>query len=317
MIDWMTLEQVEEELQISQTKAYSLKDDRKIANLLGRPIQHSKQNDKLVYSHGDIQELKNHLYKSKNQRIITLMNHKGGVSKSVSTLTLGHAFAEKGYRVLLIDTDAQCNLTRTLIHDEKGNQTVKLDGTLFSLFERTHRMKDIIYQTKIDNLSLIPSSIRLAELPLFDNLKKGIFRKAIDDIKSFDLVLIDTPPSISDFTMMSMSISTDVLIPLEYSPYAIDGLIGLQKAINIAMESNSALSVLGVFAARVNKRYMVTSIIRDNLPKGFRIFKTEIPESTLVTQALMVNESIIKYDDKNPVSLAYKELAEEIENVIK
>src|SRR5580765_5594718 len=128
-----------------------------------------------------------------NMRTLVLANNKGGITKTTSTINLGYGMASKGHRVLIIDTDAQCNTTYSL--------TGKMDfeNSLFDVLINGAKMSDVIVQTQKGSLHLAPSSINLSAADLLMASAPGRERKlarALAQVEGYDYVLIDTPPNL-------------------------------------------------------------------------------------------------------------------------
>lgn len=248
--------------------------------------------------------------------IISLMNQKGGVGKTTSTMNLGHALAMQGKKVLVVDVDYQRNLTTTLGTDEDGFDIDFSPGSIADLLTDIDDPSITVYQTRIENLSLIPSLPKLSDVKLYE-MEKDVLRKSLLRIEGFDYILIDTPPSVSEITILALVASTDVLIPLEFSKYGVEGIYGMQRSITVAKEHNPELNILGLFATRSRKRNAVAQVIRCTLPENYLLLNTEIPESTEVVKSQVMNQTIHEHKGSHPVAQSYLELADEIEILLK
>src|SRR5260221_1243230 len=144
-------------------------------------------------------------------RIFAFCNNKGGVTKTTTTINLGYGLARAGRRVLVVDTDAQCNTTYSLLG------SMEQEDTLFDVLINGSKMEDIIAPTQQENLFLAPSSINLSAADIVMASMPGRERKlarALALVKNFDYVLVDTPPNLGVLTVNAFIACTDVIIPV-------------------------------------------------------------------------------------------------------
>ncbi len=154
-------------------------------------------------------------------RVFCLANNKGGVTKTTTTVNLGYGIARAGRRVLVIDTDAQCNTTYSL--------TGRMDqeATLFDVLINGTKLTEVIMPTQQERLFLAPSSINLSAADLLMASAPGRERKlarALSQVKDFDYILIDTPPNLGVLTVNAFIACTDVVIPIALTTYALIGI---------------------------------------------------------------------------------------------
>src|SRR5256885_9202439 len=180
-------------------------------------------------------------------RIICCTNNKGGVSKTTSTVNLSYALADKGYRVLVVDTDPQCNTTYSLLGD------LEHPTTLYDVLIDHVPMAQATLPTKHQNLFVVPCSINLSAADLLLASAHGRERRlerALEPIKSFyDFIMIDTPPQLGVLTINALVACTDVLIPFSLTTYALIGVgIFEQTMQELSVNLDIKLQILGVFA---------------------------------------------------------------------
>src|ERR1700693_2204050 len=179
-------------------------------------------------------------------RIFCLANNKGGVTKTTTTVNLGYGMARAGQRVLIIDTDAQCNTTYSL--------TGRMDQepTLFDVLINGTKMADTIVPTQQEGLSLVPSSINLSAADLLMASAPGRERKlarALGQVKGYDYVLIDTPPNLGVLTVTAFIACTDVIIPIALTTYALIGISILERTMQELRDNlDVQLPIFGVIA---------------------------------------------------------------------
>src|SRR5919199_1122656 len=186
-------------------------------------------------------------------RTIAIANQKGGVGKTTTAVNLGAGLAIEGYRVLMIDLDSQCNLTRTFLSPEMIQNT--LANVLIDKGEQLP-FQAAIYETHIDNLDLAASHIRLARLEKsgqFDDLFR--LKDALNSLSAdYDFVLIDCPPSLGIVVTQALLASDYVLIPVAAEYYAFEGTQDLEETIKGVRRSNSGLNILGYVITRFDAR---------------------------------------------------------------
>ena len=166
-------------------------------------------------------------------RIIAIANQKGGVGKTTTSINLASALAEKGKKVLVIDTDPQGNTTSGFGIDKN-----EIDHTIYELMIGECSIDEVITKNVvkgIDGVDIIPSNVNLAavEIELIDSdNKEYILREAISSIRDdYDFIIIDCPPSLSMLTVNAMTTANTVLVPIQCEYYALEGLSQLVQLI--------------------------------------------------------------------------------------
>lgn len=247
-------------------------------------------------------------------KTIAIANQKGGVGKTTTSINLSACLAEKGKKVLVIDTDPQGNTTSGFGIDKNN-----LDNTIYELILGECSISDCIIKKVMDNISVVPSNVNLAaaEIELIGiDKKEYILRKEVDYIKDeYDFIIIDCPPSLNMLTINAMTTADSVLVPIQCEYYALEGLSQLIHTINLVKERlNPDLSMEGVvftmYDSRTNLSMQVVENVKENLKQ--KIYNTLIPRNIRLAEAPSHGMPINLYDAKSAGSEAYMQLAEEV-----
>lgn len=247
-------------------------------------------------------------------KTIAIANQKGGVGKTTTSINLSACLAEKGKKVLVIDTDPQGNTTSGFGIDKNN-----LDNTIYDLILGECSISDCIIKNVISNISIVPSNVNLAaaEIELIGiDRKEYILKKEVDYIKEeYDFIIIDCPPSLNMLTINAMTTADSVLVPIQCEYYALEGLSQLIHTINLVKERlNPDLEMEGavftMYDSRTNLSMQVVENVKQNLSQ--KIYNTLIPRNIRLAEAPSHGMPINLYDAKSAGAEAYMQLAEEI-----
>jgi len=231
-------------------------------------------------------------------KIIAITNQKGGVGKTTTTINLAAGLVEKGKRVLLIDLDPQGNASTGL-----GIALDDREYTTYELLLEDLDLAEVIQNTSVENLHIVPATVDLssADIELISNEKRSFLlhdalRQTQMDQFAFDYILIDCPPSQSEF-------------------FALEGLSKLMLTIReVRQIGNKDLRIEGVvltmYDSRNNLSLQVEQDARSNL--GDLVFKTVIPRNVRVSEAPSFAVPVLQYDEKSKGAEAYRALAREL-----
>lgn len=242
-------------------------------------------------------------------KVITIANHKGGVGKTTSTASLGLALAILGKRVLLIDLDAQQNLSFTLTQNEDPETSV---------YDSLVNDAPLPIVKVRENVDLVPASLELAraEIDMATKIaREGILKSLLEDkLDNYDYVLIDCPPSLGIVTTNALVASDELYIPLTAEALPLKGLTMLDDVVKeVRKRVNPRLELGAVFFTRYNNRKLnkeVVSMIESRY--GDKVLNTKIRENISLAEMPLSGQSIFEYDPKSNGATDYMALAEEV-----
>ena len=249
-------------------------------------------------------------------RVIAIANQKGGVGKTTTTINLSACLAEKGKKILVIDTDPQGNTTSGF-----GLEKNDIENTIYELLLGEISIEESIIKNAVEGVDIIPSNVNLAavEIELIGvDKKEFILRNEVEWVKDrYDFIIIDCPPSLSLLTINSMTTADTVLVPIQCEYYALEGLSQLIHTVNLVKERlNPDLDMEGVvftmFDSRTNLSMQVVENVKANIQQ--KVYDTLIPRNIRLAEAPSYGMPINIYDPKSAGAEAYMSLADELIN---
>jgi len=249
------------------------------------------------------------------QRIIAVINQKGGVGKTTTAINLGAYLAKAGKEVLLVDMDPQGNASSGLGLDKKS-----LDSTMYDVLFTASNIQSAILETNISGLSILPANANLAaaEIDLASEDRREFKLKEALSKTTHDYVLIDCPPALGLLTINALTAADEVLIPVQAEYYAMEGLGQLLDIIQrVRSGLNPKLEILGVVVTMYDNRTTLAGQVSDELKKHFgdKVLNSVIPRNVRLAEAPSFGRPISEHDKWSKGARAYKQLAKEIDKI--
>jgi chromosome partitioning protein len=246
-------------------------------------------------------------------RVIAVVNQKGGVGKTTTTVNLSTALALKGKRVLVVDLDPQGNCTSSF-----GITKDDLARHAYHLLLGHATLKDVAIPTAVDGLTLIPTNTDLAgaEVELVSELgREGRLADALrGGLSAYDVVLMDCPPSLGLVTLNALTAADGVLVPLQCEFFALEGVSQLLRTLELVQARiNPRVSLSGVVLTMYDKRNKLTHLVREEVARyfGARLFTTQIPRNVRLSESPSHGKPVALYDPRSTGAEAYSALADE------
>ncbi len=247
-------------------------------------------------------------------RVIAIVNQKGGVGKSTTSVNLGASLALIGRRVLLVDIDPQGNTTSGVGVDKRDVSEDVYDVLLADV-----AAERVVLATAVPGLALIPATINLAgaEIELVSTLSRETkLKRALEPLlPNYDYILIDCPPSLGLLTLNALTAAGEVLIPVQAEYYALEGLSQLIAVVRRVREAlNPQLEISGVlvtmFDARTRLAIEVLEEVNTHFPS--QVYRTQIPRNIRLSEAPSFGKPVALFDVKSRGAQAYMALAREV-----
>lgn len=243
-------------------------------------------------------------------KIIAVGCHKGGVSKTTTVANLGSILARRGYKVLLVDLDAQANFTTSLTESTDG-------ATIYEAM--TGKVSELSIVVVSENLHLVPSSLTLAMADV--ELSTAIAREHIlsecllesGAIEKYDFILLDCPPSLGLMTLNAFAVATDIIIPMVSEVLPFKGLTMMKDFVAMVQHRLNPLArIMGILITRWESNKLSRGI-EANLRQALAdmVFRTKIRKNVRLAEAPLEKTDIVGYDPRSNGAIDYQAFADE------
>ncbi len=244
-------------------------------------------------------------------KTIAILNQKGGVGKTTTTINVAAYLAQQGKTILIVDSDPQGNATSGL-----GLGQAVPHGTYQALLGQASLAQAVV-SSQVDNVTVMPANTQLAaaEIELVAIAQRELRLKTVLQMATYDYVLIDCPPSLGLLTINALTAADYVLIPVQTEYYALEGLGHLLDTIQrVRGSTNPSLELLGVVLTMYDKRTSLSEQVAAEIRKHFgdKLFKAVIPRNVRLAEAPSYGRTIAEHDKWSKGARAYKALAKEI-----
>lgn len=231
--------------------------------------------------------------------IIGILNQKGGVAKTTTASALGFGLAERGKKVLVVDLDAQCNLTTLL-----GLDPDTIENSVYEVMLKKTTVDKAICSTSYENLDILPcvpdaTGLDLEIGGMFQ--REFIFTRAIEQVKNnYDYIVIDTPPALNTMTTNALIACDYVIIPTDTAVFSMRGIEKLNETINVIRQVNTKLKTLGILITRnksVTRMNKELSNVIETMAEKFHtsLFNVKIRDQVAVSESQLYQENLLGF----------------------
>ena len=247
-------------------------------------------------------------------KVIAIINQKGGVGKSTTSINLSAALGERNKQVLLIDLDPQGNSSSGL-----GIEKSQVDNCIYDVLLNEVPIEEVIIPDVTPGLDLIPATINLAgaEVELVSAMaRENRLKEAVGSLRGkYDFIFIDCPPSLGLLTVNALVAADKLLIPIQSEFYALEGVTKLLDSMKrVKSMLNPSLDIYGVLITMYDKRTTLSRQVEEEVRSFFgkAVFTTVVPRTVKLSEAPSYGQPITEYDPTGKGAEAYIDLAEEV-----
>ena len=241
-------------------------------------------------------------------KTVVFSNQKGGVGKTTSAAALAAGLTNRGYKVIAVDLDPQCNFCLS-----SGVDLLSLEKTLYDVFKGDAQVDDVIVPGL--GYSIIPGGLALAaaDMEFTQTGREYMLSEALEGVSErFDFAVIDTPPTLGILTTNALTAADGVIVPLTADVYSLQGLAQLNGLIrNVKKYSNRGLQIYGLLLTKYNDRQNVSKALRDQIEAAAiqletKVYKTAIRESVAVREAQLLHSDFLKEAPSAKAAIDYE-----------
>lgn len=259
-----------------------------------------------------------------NCKVIALTNQKGGVGKTTTAVNLGVCLSKQGKKVLLVDADAQANLTMSLGYPRPDDLPISLATIMQDIIDDKpfDVQKGILHHS--EGVDLLPSNIELSglEVRLINAIsRERVLTTCINEVKkNYEYVLVDCMPSLGMLTINALAAADSVVIPTQPHYLSAKGLELLLRSVSkVRRQINPHLRIDGILMTmvmpRTNISKEVTALVRRAYGQNIKVFDAQIPHSIRAVEATAEGKSIFAYDKGGKVAAAYEQFGKEVADI--
>ena len=256
-----------------------------------------------------------------NCKVIALTNQKGGVGKTTTAVNLGVSLVQQGKKVLLIDADAQANLTMALGYNRPDDIPITLSTVMQNIIDdkTLDVSQGIIHHS--EGVDLLPSNIEMSgfEVRLINAMsRERVLKTYVNEVKkNYDYVLIDCMPSLGMITINALAAADSVIIPTQPHYLSAKGLELLLRSVSmVKRQINPKLQIDGILLTMVDSRTNfakeISALLRETYGSKIKVFTSEIPHSVRAKEISAEGKSIYAHDPNGKVAEGYKNLTKEV-----
>lgn len=247
-------------------------------------------------------------------KVISISNVKGGVGKTTTAAVLSAGLTQKGYKVLMIDSDPQTNLTMCFLSEQP-------DGTpsLYHVYADGKPLEEVKRNIK-ENLDLIIGDFELCNADM-QFLKAGrlkMLKKAIQGMKaSYDFVVIDTPPNLGILSLNAFLVSDHIIVPMAADSFSLKGIRLLKQTIDeVEEETENGISILGLLLTKYSHRTNVSRLLEKSIHSAAelldtKVFQSRIRQAVVLVESQIAKMDLLEYAPKAPVTEDYRAFIDE------
>lgn len=255
--------------------------------------------------------------------VIAISNQKGGVGKTMTSVSLSACLALHDKKVLLIDLDPQGHSTKSFGFLDKNEYSLSIRDVIISVIEDIPINTDELILHTNENVDIIPANIELAGInSVLERAmcRETVLKRFIDTIRTdYDYIILDNNPSLDNLPINALTASDKVIIPVQAEPFGIEGMVALLQSINkVQRNLNENLEIEGVLITMTDKRTNLSKFIMNQVHENFgnylKVFPHSIPRCVKASETTGLGESIFKYEPRCASAKAYEELTREVIN---
>ncbi|MDC0980140.1 AAA family ATPase [Bdellovibrionales bacterium] len=244
--------------------------------------------------------------------ILSVINHKGGVAKTTTSINVAAAWAKQGKRILVIDLDPQASATHSVFGEQE------FETTIYDVLTQRGRLSDAIVKADNFGFDMVPSELLLSGVDVELAAHYGrerILKRQLDLFRRrYDTIIIDCSPSLGLLTVNALMASQDIIIPICPEYFSIKGIdLILDTLKNVRVGLGHKIGVRGVVITRYRNRKVINGVIKKLTEKyGIHVYDSYIPDNIAVEEAHHNHLPVTEYSPRCKGALAYKALSKEI-----